>query len=271
MKEDSLVERLVYRLIKKHIAGTTMNSALDRAQEIDGHDILTSIMFLSGVADSKSKSRYTTSTYVELIRRISRLGLKSSVHIPIGQIGGGLDPELSTNNLAEIIAAGNKYGVFIWSGLNGDEYTNNAILERLSDLKGFGVAVPYENSNDVVKKWNVKAVKVMFEGKKQKSIEKNIKGIESISKEGRTTVLSSLPDNALKGMLSSKYKKSVIFEFGLGYGEKKVRKFASKGARTCISIPFGKDWTSYAMDIVPEGNMRFIVGNLLKEDGRQIA
>ncbi|HUB92407.1 MAG TPA: hypothetical protein VL945_00435, partial [Candidatus Saccharimonadales bacterium] len=125
MKEDSLVERLVYRLIKKHVAGTTMNSALERAQEFNKENVLTSIMFLSGSADSKAKARYVTTTYTELIRRISRLGLKASVHIPVSQIGGLIDNELAASNLLEIISTGNKQGVFVWAALNGNAAENS--------------------------------------------------------------------------------------------------------------------------------------------------
>lgn len=271
MKEDSLVERLVYRLIKKHVAGTTMNSALEKAQEFDKENILTSIMFLSGSADSKTKARYVTTTYTELIRRISRLGLKASVHIPIGQIGGAIDSELAASNLLEIINTGNRYGVFVWAALNGSP-SEASVAKRFKHSKGFGIAAPHQRMDEIVSRWHVKAVKVIFDGKEAESMERMMEEAELVSKNTRTAVFSSPPEKLLRNLINnSRYKKSSVLEFGLGYSRGRIKKLVGKGSRVSVSVPFGKDWTSYAMDIVPEGKTHFIVENLLKEEEKQVA
>lgn len=271
LKEDSLVERLVYRLIKKHVAGTTMNSAIERAQEFNKDNVLASIMFLSGNSDSKSKARYVTATYIELIRRISRMGLKASVHIPIGQIGGGVDSETAAANLLEIINTGNKYGVFIWAAFNGSA-AEASVAKRFKHSKGFGVAAPHSKADEIVNKWHVKAVKLIFDGKEKEEIPKLVREVEVVAKNTRTAVFSSPPEKLVSSLMNnSKYKKSLVFEFGLAYSRSKMKKLLGKGVTASVSVPFGKDWTSYAMDIVPEGKTHFIVGNLLKEEERQVA
>lgn len=262
--EDSLVEKLVYRLIKKHIAGTTMNSALERAQRLNKENILTSIIFLSGTADSRYKARYATTTYTELIRRISRLGLKSSVHVPVGQIGGAFDKELAYENLAEIINIGNKHGVFVWGALNGSP-EDIVVAQKLNGSKGFGVAASHERTREVVKEVQPKAAKIIFDGKNDEKEKELMKEVELVADNTNMAVLSSVPEKLLRSILNSKYKKLVAFEFGMGNGTGKAKKVISKGAKASVSIPFGKDWTSYATEIVPEGNMHFIVSKLLKE------
>lgn len=272
LKEDSFVERIVYRIIKKHIAGTTMNSALNKAQKIDKEKMLTSIMFLSANADNKMKARYITTTYTELIRRISRLGLKASVHIPIGQIGSEIDEDTSANNLSEILVVGNRCGVFVWLALSGNP-SEEAIAERFKDAKGFGIAVPHDKANETVMKWGTKATKLIFDGKgkRKESVVELLKEVDVVVKRTNTAVLSSPPENLVKNLIiNSRYKKTVVIEFNLGYSNRKIKKLASKGVQTSINMPFGKDWTTYAMDIVPEGNMHFIVGKLLKEEEKRV-
>ncbi len=266
MKGDSLVERLVYRLIKKHIAGTTMNSVIDKVQEFNKEKIPASILFLSGTADSKSKARYATTTYLELIRRISRLGLKASVHIPMEQIGSAIDHELSYNNMLEIINAGNKYGVFVWAEMNGNPL-EAGITERLRHSKGFGVAAPHDKISEIVRKIKPKAAKIIFDGKSENTNPaKLLSEAELVARSTNTAVLSFLPDKVLGSVMNSKYKKSVIIEFGMGTSRSKIKKVISKGGRASVSVPFGKDWTSYAMEIVPEGKTHFIVSRLINEE-----
>jgi|GEM_PF-2343685 hypothetical protein len=269
LKEDSLVEKLIYRLIKKHVAGTTMNSALERAQEFNKGNILTSIMFLSGNADSRPKARYVTTTYIEIIRRIARLGLKTSVQIPIGQIGGGIDNEVAANNLLEIINAGNRYGVFVWAAFNGSD-AEASVAKRFKHSKGFGIAAPHAKADEIVNRWHVKVVKMIFDGKEKEDHGKLLREAELVAKNTKTVVFYSPPEKLLSSMSgNSKYRKSVIFEFGLAYSNRKIRSLLGKGAMASVSVPFGKDWTSYAMDIVPEGKTHFIVENLLREEERQ--
>ena len=91
MREHAtIVEGLLYRLIRKHIAGTTMSSAIEKAKELNGKKLPVSIAFLSDSARDSAKARYATTTYLELIRRIARMGLKASVQVPLGQIGYGV-------------------------------------------------------------------------------------------------------------------------------------------------------------------------------------
>jgi proline dehydrogenase len=269
LKEDSLVEKLVYRLIKKHVAGTTMNSAIEKAQRFNKENIHSSIMFLSGTADSKAKARYVTTTYTELIRRISRMGLKASVHIPVSQIGGLVDNELAANNLLEIINTGNRYGVFVWAAINGN-VAEASVAKRFKHFKGFGIAAPHEKADELVNKWHVKAVKLIFDGKEKEGIEKLKGEVELVARGTRTAVFSFPPEKLIRALASSKYKKSLVFEFGLGYSSRKVKRLVARGGVASVNVPFGKDWTSYAMDIVPEGKTHFLIENLLREGERQV-
>src|SRR5208337_4836274 len=119
LKEHPIVGRILYRLIKKHIAGTTMSSVIERAKELNGKKLPVSIAFLSDSAKDSTKAKYATTTYLELIRRIARMGLKASVQVPLNQIGSGVSEEVAVRNGKEILRTANKYGVFVWFELNG--------------------------------------------------------------------------------------------------------------------------------------------------------
>ncbi len=272
VNEKSFIEKMLYRLIRKHIAGTTMSSALAKAKEFNKKDMLVSVTYLSGAVESKVKARYVTTTYKELIRRIARLGIKANVQVPLEQIGASVSAEAAAENIAEILDAGNRYGVFIWAEVNGEQ---QRIIERLDASKGFGIAVPERHLGEYVQKGRRAIIKVMFndERKHTHTEEKGMPtAVVRLLGKNSNIVLSSPPEGMLWKIvkLGGRYRKSVVFEFKMGYSNKKVAKLMRKGVKVGINVPFGKDWTGYAMTNVPEGYMRFLANNLLgshKEKG----
>ncbi len=267
MKNESFAEKFLYRLIKKHISGSTMSSALERAKTINDKSIPTTITFLSNVPENKAKAKYVTSTYIELIRRISRSGLRASIQVPLIQVGSRIDREASFFNFTEILEAGKRYGVFIWA-----ETEDPSLLSQLKESRGFGLATTLENAREYVKTHKSSSLKILFDGFAEKldpkAEHKNIDldEIELLSKNAKMLVLSFLPEKHLWKLLKKqKSRKSLIFEVQLGSSIRKLQKVQKKGTKACIYIPFGKDWVEYAMNNVPEGYTRFLAGNLLNE------
>ena len=264
-----MVERLAYRLIKKHIAGPTMNSAIERAQEFNKEKILSSIMFLSDLPDSRPKARYVTTTYIELVRRISRLGIKASIHVPVDKIGSFIDENFASDNLMEIVRVGNKAGVFVWAAFDRD-YGKAMIPEGFERMKGFGVAAPCGEVEEIADMWDADAVKIIFGADSDSESKGHVKEIKSEIEKRKTVVISSPSKKLLSEISGPRFKKDIIIEFGLGYNKRKIIKLSKKGFVTSMCVPFGKDWTSYAISMVPDRKAGFIVGSLLKEAEKRV-
>ncbi len=264
MPDESLVEKMLHRMVKKHIAGTTMSAALSKVEELNSRKMLASVTFLSGDVENKSRARYITITYLELIRRVSRLGLTASVHIPLSQIGALIDSGAAAKNAGEIIATANRYGIFVWLEAEGPEIL---FADNFKNARGYGVAF----AESSVKKFvpllkKMKSVKVIFYEGREASSALNNGGIAPVLKDSRNLVLSSPPEKLIGGLSGkNKYKGSVVLEFRLGYSYKRLSKLMKKGVKVSVSVPFGKDWVNFAMNSVPEGYMRFLASNLLTE------
>jgi len=244
-----------------------MGSALRKAKSVNMKGIPVSITFLSDNPDSRAKSSYITTTYMQLIRELSRLGIKGSVHMQLEQLGSGLSKEIAIENAKKIIEFGNKYGIFVWLESNKE----NNLLAELSSSKGVGAAFSSIESAEAyyksyISKHRYRMMKVMC---KSEAKSKPIDEVNSISKlmDNGKVVLLSPSDSIIEKFLKNgiKYKKSLIFEFQLGYSEKRLGKWAKKGMGLSMYIPFGKDWVRYTMSNVPEGYMRSIAGSLLAE------
>ncbi|MDE1825518.1 MAG: hypothetical protein KGH61_01610 [Candidatus Micrarchaeota archaeon] len=281
MKQSSFVERVIYRLIRKHISGPTMGSALARAKQLNSKGIPVSINFMSRPPQDRAKANYITTTYMQLVREIARLGVKASVHLQLQQLGSNLSDELAVENLQSVIDASRKCGVFVWCEVL-DPAKDTTLVSRLSDPKGLGFAFSsvVHGMNYAKRHRPIKELKVMCKPEEQDVAEKvegkakkpdSLESIEAIAQASRNLVLLSPKESIVEKLVkkNGKYRKSLIFEFQLGYGEKKLNKMLKKGTRISIYIPFGKDWASYAMNNVPEGYMRMLANSLLtgqKED-----
>lgn len=272
LSEHTIVEGLLYRLIRRHIAGTTMSSAMIKARELNAKRLPVSIAFLSDSASDTAKARYATTTYIELIRRIARMGLKASVHVQLGQVGTGFSEEVASRNISEILAMANRYGVFAWLEMVEGETRAPRFLR---DAKGMGYAVGIGDSSEYLRANgdSVKALKIMcskVENKEESAMME--KRIKFAAESTRNVVLQSAPENVMNKLVNGgKYKKSVIFEFQLGYGAKAMSKIVKKGGKASVYVPFGKDWTQYAMNKVPESYARFLASKLLGEKAGQTA
>ncbi len=264
MKDDSFVEKILYRLVKKHVSGTTMSSALEKTKELNSKNMHVSITFLSNSIATRQKAKYVTTTYLELVRQISRLGLKASIQAPLSQLGLDVDEQTAAENLSEIIRTGNKYGVFVWAEVPpGSHFTTS----QFDGARGFGLAAQAAEIDKVAKTHKaVKAFKAIFNGTEDKSRSEALaRQIGNMRSNGNTVMLSP-PDLLVKRLMNNgKGNKSVIFEFRFGDGSKRLKKLAKRGARTSVYLPFGKDWQAYAMNNVPEGYTRFLAGKFLNE------
>ncbi len=260
---EPIVERIIHRLVRKHIAGTTMDSALEVARNLNSKNIPASLTFLSSNVTDRAKAKYITTTYSELVRRIARSGIKAGVHVGLEQLGSGIGSDIALENFKEIVEVGNKYGVFLWADTDG---MPASAISPIAKMKGVGLVVDRNKAADYARHGaTAGAVKLMFKDYSPDGKDDIIKRIESLKKSFPSIVLSNLPDKSVSQVLRSRHKSDVCMEFEFGYSEKKIGKAIKRGAKVSVLVPFGKDWIKYAMNNAPEGYMRFVAGRLLKE------
>ncbi len=263
LDREPIVERIIHRLVRKHIAGTTMESALDAAKELNGKNLSVSLTFLSANATEKAKAKYITTTYSELVRRVARMGIKAGVHVGLDQLGSAIGMEFAMDNFREIWNVSSKYGVFLWLDADG---LPAAGLSHVPKMNGVGLVVRHDRAGEYAKIGEeIGHVKLAFRDYSSKEKNGIVKIVETARKSMRGLVLCDVPEGEISGILRSKIKSEVGLEFGYGYSEKKMAAALKRGAKVSVLVPFGKDWIKYAMNNAPEGYMRFVAGRLLKE------
>ncbi|MEM0087136.1 MAG: hypothetical protein QW774_01225 [Candidatus Micrarchaeaceae archaeon] len=273
-QQESFVEKVIYKIVKKHISGYTMDSSLKKALDFNKKNIGATITFLSSVPSDQIKANYVINTYTQLLREIARRGINASVHVR--QLRLGYDSPNGPNAIGvkRITEASKKYGVPIWIDTDPKIAENPEMQKEYESVgkvfNSYAAAIQYFKKGGKADSVMIPCEKANDGELKKEDVADFLNAIEKLCSYSRSVVLKLPPSSIFNKILKngSKYKKALSIEFPLGYSEKKVLKIAREGsARLSVYIPFGKDWIGYAMESVPEGYIRSIAGRLLRGKG----
>jgi proline dehydrogenase len=287
-EESSLLKKLLYRIIKKHIAGTTAASAIKVLKSINKEGIKTTVTFLNDLEDcsNQTKTRYNFTSYLQLSKELFRLMINSDISIRLSQLGypqnDGIiedlpeilkyipiknvlwieyEPKFEFEKMYDFIKEINnpQLGLEVSTSLLEDKSTLNKIME-LKNVK----LVPFDYRNG-----NLNTIEVKIK-KKVDAITEYQRILSKIQKykynihilmpdEKITQKLIDADKKTKKGLI----KKNLTFELLLGSSNRKIKSIKSNGVNLCIYVAYGKDWMEYAANRLTTGRIHDISLNML--------
>ncbi len=298
--KNSLIKKLIFKLIKKHILGLTFNSAKKNITELNSKGFNTTITFLNDYKIDQSKAKYNINTYVQLLKQLSKFNLNTSISLRLSQIGYNVNPNNSLKGLEQIIELSNKFKMDLWleAGYNIEISTLFKIYKKYKpNSKYLGIEIPIQfkklenqlNSNDKVKLFIYKNIsnilinneittsdkikdidKLDLKNKKEnlhQQIIKNMDLIKNLTNKGLKLTLFihdyRLISKIFKDIKEDKYKKNLIFELPLDNYNKKNFKMINMN-KISLYAPYGKDLIPYAIDRLVDGYIKDIAISILK-------
>ena len=144
-EQNTFLKSIVYRLIKKHISGTTVNAAFKLTKNLNDKDMAATITFLNENVNDTGKARYNLNSYMQLIKQISRLNLNASISVRMSQLGLTLPNGIIEHNMLSLLTTAKSSHVNVWF-----EYEDALGLKGMVDLyrrynelyDGIGVELP---------------------------------------------------------------------------------------------------------------------------------
>lgn len=282
-EEHGLIRNLVFRLVRRHIAGSTMNSALNAVKALNGKGMGTTLTFLSEHVNDQLKARYNSNTYMQMIKQISRLHLDSSVSVRLSQIGFAAGNGYADRHLDELMAAARQAGTMVWleGGAGVDtEQLIGAYSDRMGDYDNIGVEVPLSHHGNpegtarmVGSKGTIRITphQHMANGIEEEekpgsgALDRYVKTVQSlISRSSRVCVQE--PNDHLISRIAAygkAHRRDLIFGIPFGYGSKKVKRLEKMKLKLDVYVPYGKDWTPYAIYGLAGPRMRGVALKLL--------
>ncbi len=296
VKEHGIIRRIVFRLVRKRIAGSTSGSLIKNIMNINERGMHATATLLNDRSMDLQKAKYNTNSYLQMVRQISRLHLNSDISLRPSQLGYSLSEEAFNKNLEDIVSLGSQAGIKTWLELENDLNYDSIITmyTRLRDTySGIGVEVPYGLNGSAFKQLSRKDghMKIVV-GKRyaDRSKAKAEAGAEKNGKEGKKSASKSRIDdmvnyfgraagacrdvmisdteesNVMKIANKSKeLKKGVMFELPFGESNKKLNKLIKSRINLSIYTPYGKDWVTYAVNRLAEGRIRRIAAAVLSK------
>jgi len=280
-EQSNLIRKLVFRLVKKHIAGSTSSSVLNVVRGLNQKGLHTTVTLLNDHVDDAAKAKYNANSYMQFIRQLSRLHLDSDVSIRPSQIGHGIEGNMLEKNLQGIIAVANQCRQRLWLedendlGANGVMHLYRKFKPICSTLGAEIMPEPRHingsGAANMVSKSDI--IKIRYHSRKRK--ERKPENIDRLSiyreylerlmsKKASVTVSEEDP-NLINSIAASSrdYRRNLIFEIPLGYSSKNMVRLQKSKLNLSVYVPYGKDWIPYFINRLAEGRVKKIAAALL--------
>jgi len=283
-EHHGLIKRLFYGLMHKHIAGSTTASAIKTVHKVNDKGMRATVTFLNEHVKSAPKARYNINAYIQLVKTISRLSMKSDVSLRLTQLGYSLNHEIAADGFSEILAAAESSNCRLWL-----EHENNI---EPSELIGFykdlmsrstGIEMPLayvlENGHLSREARVLRAVKLTaygYEAKEGVLKRKHQKDLFAMYSDAINRLMHAKPaltvlcqDERLVDRLAlanKGYKRNLTFELPLGYNNKRVNMLMKRHINLSAYVAYGKDWLPYAINRLTEGRIRDIAVAILDNE-----
>ncbi len=288
-EDNSLLEKLVYKLIKKHIAGVTAASAIKTAKQINKSGLKASLTFLNDSSNNSSSPNfhYNFTSYLQLTKELFRLGINSDISIRLSQIGypdkQGIEEMFP--DMLNYISSKN----VLWIEYE-DCYNIESVIDFASSFKNnkIGLEVPLDKfeSKKLLKSIpQIKNIKIIpYESKKpadimdtkpKKKIDLFTEYENAVSKlkDSKVNIYIYMQDEKMvQKFINTNHtiKRNLTFEIPLGYSSKKISMLLKNNINLCIYTAYGKDWIPYAINKLTNGRIKEIAVNLLDKKEKKV-
>ncbi len=278
-EEHKLIKNIVFRIVKRHIAGSTINSALNTVRNLNGKGFPTTVTFLNEHVSDQLKARYNSNAYVQVIRQISRLSLNSGVSVRLGQIGFALNNGVSQKCMEDIVETARAAGTQIWleGGPGVDNYDLlKAYREARDSYDKVGVEIPLSymsfGGNVLGKLRPDDMVRITSRSYSDAASVHEDKARQGSALRWYTSSISSLiarrakvcvydPNGKMLAKIAASaksHKKDLIFGVPLGYSNRVSTVVKNSKLNLEVYVPYGKDWAPYAIYRLTSGRVRDI-------------
>ncbi len=300
--EHKFIKGVIFRLVKSHIAGSTLSSVLEEARSNNINGMRTTITFLNNGVNDPAKARYNANTYVQIARQTSRLHLNAAVSVRISQLGYKVNNETFEKCMTDLIGVARENGTPVWI-----EAQSDIGMQELFDVyrtyrksyQNLGIEVPvwypievgtirkYFKPKDTVKltTYAYPDPNLATENEEERSKKKGktsskdtpfklmlnsyITNTAKLLQAGVNVVVLDSDEKTIAKIagFSKEYKKHLIFELPLGYSKGWLKKLAKTKASLSVYTPYGKDWGNYVINklTIKHGHIRGFAEKVLAE------
>jgi len=266
-----LMEKVLFKIAKKWIAGNTIDDALisaKNAYQSGRHAIINKL----GEYHTSKKQIYTTmEEYQKIVNSFRKWKVRGAISVKPTQIGLSISQKQCYRNFEKIIQHARNAHVFVWLDMESSEHTDEIIeiyhsffskYERLGIALQANLKRTENDLNDLLDTGaKIRLVKGAYREKAsisfktRKDVDDNfIKLMKILFKKGNEFAIASHDSKIiLKAQnLSKKYPKKFEFQFLKGIREEIKPELIKKRFVVSDYIPYGTNWLPYSFRRIKE-------------------
>ena len=249
------------------VAGTNIPEVIESIKELNAQGISCTVDNLGEFVFEKSEAIKAKEQIIEVIEAIHEEQVDAHISLKPSQLGLDIDMDFCYENLQEIVAKANDYGIFV----NFDMENYNRLqpsfdmLEELSktyDNVGTVIQAYFFRAKEDIEKfkdYRLRIVKGAYKESEEVSYQDKldidlnfIELIEYHLLNGKFTSIATHDHNIInhvKRFVKEHNIPNDKFEFQMLYGFRKEMQLdlAKEGYNFCTYVPFGSDWYGYFM------------------------
>ena len=249
------------------VAGTNIPEVIESIKELNAHGISCTVDNLGEFVFDKSEATKAKEQILAVIEAIHEEGVDAHISLKPSQLGLDIDMDFCYENLEEIVAKANEYGIFVNFDMENYDRVQPSfdMLEALSktyDNLGTVIQAYFFRAKEDIerfKDFRLRIVKGAYKEPEevayQDKLDIDLNFIELIEYHllhGKFTSIATHDHNIIthvKRFVKEHNIPNDKFEFQMLYGFRKEMQveLAKEGYNFCTYVPFGNDWYGYFM------------------------
>ena len=262
--DSGLLERLLFRVAKKWVAGSNAEEALAAARNANEKGMGAILNFLGEETNDSEEIERTVSEYQSLMGAVGSGGVKGCISAKPTQLGLTIDYELCLANYRRLAAKAAELGQFMWIDMESAKFTEDTIsiyLELFKDHKMTGVALQAylrRTAGDLLhvleNGGKVRLVKGAYHELEEQAfttgeeVDSNFSKLMKMLSDSGNYFAVATHDSRLVDEAAA-YAAAGRFEFQLlmGIRDELKRDLVAKGFSVSEYIPYGERWLPYSV------------------------
>lgn len=274
--DSNLMERLLFKVARKWVAGYTTADAIAAAKDANAKGMAAILNFLGEETTKHEDVETNVQEYLSLIGRINSEKVKGCVSVKPTQVGLATDYETCLSNYKRLAAKAAEFGQFMWIDMESIKFTEDTIaiyLELFRRYKMLGVAMQSylrRTASDLLhileNGGKVRLVKGAYQEPEghafstREEVDANYsKLIRMLHESGNFFAVATHDSKLVDEATSLSVKSTVEFQLLMGIRDELKRDLVARGYAVSEYIPYGSQWLPYSVRRLRERKRNFLL------------
>ena len=261
--DSALMERLLFRVAKKWVAGYSANDAIGAAQDANRRGMSAILNFLGEDAGDKTQVELAVREYLSLMDLMKTKNIRGCVSAKPTQLGLAVDYDTCLRNFFLLAKKASELGQFLWIDMESAKFTEDTItiyLEVLKDHPMTGVAIQAylrRSGADILHiiehGGKVRLVKGAYHEPEEhafatiEEVDRNYSHLLKMLAEGGRFFAVATHDDRLVNEAINLHADNCEFQMLMGIRDELKSRLIARGLQVSEYIPYGSQWLPYSV------------------------